>query len=189
MPLEPRKILTWYEETVTEGGRQDDEPLRKAAAAAVVRNPYAGRPYSESLEEIIEPSAQLGALLGERLAALLGGPAESYGKAALVGVDGEQEHAVAIKTSVMGNPFRDAVGGGIAWLPSISKRVGPGATVDLPLCCKHDIWVRSHYDSITITLHDAPLGDELVLLLAVASRGRLNARVGGKTLEEALGGR
>jgi Amino acid synthesis len=186
--LEIRKLLTVVEEIRIEGGRADGRPLRKAAAAAVVRNPYAGRPFSDQLDAIVGPSGELGQLLGERAAEALGEPPESYGKAALVGTAGEQEHAVAIKTSVMGDAFRAAIGGASAWLPSVSKRCAPGATVDVPLCFKDEVWVRSHYDSITVTVPDAPLDDEIVLIVAVASRGRMNARLGGKTVAEAMGG-
>src|SRR5690348_1909478 len=114
MSLEIRKVLTVVEEIRLEGGRSDGAPLRKAAAAAVVRNPYVGRPYSETLDEIVEPSGELGRLLGENLASALAVPVESYGKAALVGSAGEQEHAAAIKTSVMGDAFRHAIGGASA---------------------------------------------------------------------------
>jgi hypothetical protein len=188
MSLEVRKLLTVVEEIRTEGGRSDGPPLRKAAAAAVVRNPYAEKPFSEALDDIVEPSGDLGTLLGERAAEALGEPVESYGKAALVGTAGEQEHAVAIKTSVMGDAFRGAIGGASAWLPSVSKRCAPGTPVDVPLCFKDEVWVRSHYDSITVMVPDAPLSDEIVLIVALASRGRLNARLGGKTKAEVVAG-
>lgn len=185
MSLEIRKVVTYSEEVRLEGGSADGEPLRKAAAAAVVANPYFGRPFSEDLSEIVEPSAELGKLLGEAAAAAVGGTVESYGKASLVGTGGEQEHAVAIKTSVFGDAFREAIGGATAWLPSISKRCAPGASADVPLCYKDEVWVRSHYDAVTITIPDAPAPDEIVLIVAVASRGRMHERLGGKTLEEA----
>jgi hypothetical protein len=180
MSLTVRKVVTAYEEILLEGGRNDGAPLRKAAAAAVVKNPYAGRPYSEDLSELVEPSVELGRDLGTRVAALLGEPVEGYGKAALVGAGGEQEHAVAVKTSVFGDAFREAIGGATAWLPSVNKRCAPGATVDVPLCFKDEVWVRSHYDSISMRIEDAPLADEVVLVVAVASRGRVNARLGGQ---------
>jgi hypothetical protein len=179
MSLVVRKVVTQYEEILLEGGRNDGAPLRKAAAAAVVANPYAGRDFSQDLSELVEPSAELGRDLGARVAALLGEPVESYGKAALVGTAGEQEHGVAIKTSVFGDAFRAAIGGATAWLPSVSKRCAPGATVDVPLCFKDEVWVRSHYDAVTLQIHDAPLPDEVVLVVAVASRSRVNERVGG----------
>lgn len=184
--LEIRKILTVVEETRREGGRVAPQPLRKAAAAAVLRNPYAGEPYSDDLSELVQPSGELGALLGAAAAEALGTDVESYGKAALVGSGGEQEHAVACKTSVFGDAFREAIGGASAWLPSVSKRCAPGAEVDVPLCFKDQVWVRSHYDAITVSFSDAPLADEIVLICALASGGRLNARLGGMTREEAL---
>jgi hypothetical protein len=63
---------------------------------------------------------------------------------------------------------------------------GPGVTIDVPLAFKHEVWVRSHYDTISVTLHDAPLPDEMVIIAAVANRGRLAARVGGKSREEVM---
>jgi Amino acid synthesis len=176
-----RKLVVFAEEVFSDGGRRDGDPLRKAAAVAVFANPYAGRGFSEDLNDLVAPSAELGKLLGERAAAALGAPVESYGKAAVVGLGGEQEHAVACKTSVFGDAFREAIGGAEAWLPSVSKRSGPGDQVDVPLCFKDEVWVRSHYDSIAITLHDAPHSHEIALICAVASRGRLNHRLGGMT--------
>lgn len=188
MGLEIRKVVTVVEEVRTEGGRSDEgPPLRKAACAVVLRNPYAGREWSADLSELIEPSAELGELVGSTVAKALDAPVESHGKAVLVGTAGEQEHGNAVKTTTFGNPFREAFGGGKAWLPSTTKRCGPGASVDVPLCFKDEIWVRSHYDTITVSIADAPAPDEIVLVGAVASRSRINARLGGKTLEQATG--
>jgi hypothetical protein len=183
--VEVRKVVTFVEEVHTEGGRSDDGgPLKKVAVAVVFKNPYAGKPFTEDLSELIDASAGLGTLIGERANEAIGGEVESHGKAVVVGTAGEQEHGNAAKTTAFGNPFRDGFGGGKAWLPSTTKRSGPGATVDVPLCYKDEIWVRSHYDTITVQIEDAPAPDEIVLIGAVASRGRLNARVGGKTKEE-----
>jgi hypothetical protein len=183
--VDVRKIVTFIEEVHTEGGRSDDGgPLTKVAVAVVFRNPYAGKPFTEDLSELIEASAGLGKLIGERANEAIGGNVESHGKAVVVGTAGEQEHGNAAKTTAFGNPFREGFGGGKAWLPSTTKRSAPGATVDVPLCYKDEIWVRSHYDTITVMIEDAPAPDEIVLIGAVASRGRLNARVGGKTKEE-----
>jgi amino acid synthesis protein len=188
MTPQPRKFVVHFEEVWTEGGHGDGEPLRKAIAACVIANPYASR-FSEDLSELVDPSAAIGRELGARAAAALGASVESYGKASLVGIAGEQEHGVACQTSVFGDALRDAVGGATAWLPSVSKRCAPGATVDVPLAFKEDIWVRSHYDTVTFAIEDAPGPDEIVVICAVASRGRLNARLGGKTREEALAAR
>jgi hypothetical protein len=176
-----RKVLTTVEEIWSEGGRTDGKPLRKVATAVVIANPYTGRPYSEDLSELIDASADLGRLIGERCVAAAGGDVESHGKAVLVGTAGEQEHGNAVKTTVFADPFRDALGGAKAWVPSTTKRCGPGTPIDVPLCFKDEIWVGSHYDTITVTVPDAPTADEIVLVGAVASRGRLNARLDGKT--------
>ena len=183
--VDVRKIVTFIDEVHTEGGKGDEGgPLSKVAVAVVFRNPYAGKPFTEDLSELIDASAGLGKLIGERVNEAIGGEVESHGKAVVVGTAGEQEHGNAAKTTTFGNPFREGFGGGKAWLPSTTKRCAPGATVDVPLCYKDEIWVRSHYDTITIQIEDAPAPDEIVLIGAVASRGRLNARVGGKTKDE-----
>jgi Amino acid synthesis len=187
MTLEIRKVVTVVEEVRTDGGRGDDGgSLRKAATGVVLRNPFVTREFSEDLSELIEPSAELGTLIGERCAAALGAPVESHGKAVAVGTAGEQEHGNAVNTTTFGNPFRETFGGGRAWLPSTTKRCAPGASIDVPLCFKDEVWVRSHYDTITVTIADAPAPDEILLIGAVASRGRLNARLGGLSREEAL---
>ena len=185
MSLDIRKIVTVTEEVRADGGRPDGPPLRKAAVAVVLQNPYAGKPYSDDLSALVEPSAELGKLIGERCVEALGEPVESHGKGVMVGTAGEQEHGNAVKTTTFGNPFREAFGGGRAWLPSTTKRCAPGAQIDVPLCFKDEIWVRSHYDTITLFVPDAPAPDEIVLIGAVASRGRLNARLGGMTKDEA----
>ena len=94
-------------------------------------------------------------------------------------MNGEQEHGVAMLTTVFGNVMRDAAGGGKAWISSLTKRAAPGATIDIPLAHKDALYVRSHYDGITITLPDAPLPDEIAIICAYANRGRPNHRVGG----------
>jgi hypothetical protein len=183
--LQIRKVLTTVEETRIEGGAPDGEPLRKAVACAVIANPYAGHALAADLSDLVDGSAALGTLLGGLAADALGVPAESYGKAALVGTDGEQEHANACITTAFGEKLREAIGGGTAWLSSVTKRCAAGTAVDVPLAYRDEIWVRSHYDAITTSVPDAPLPGELVVICALASRARLHARLGGKTKEEA----
>jgi hypothetical protein len=181
-----RKLVTIVEEVLVEGGRSDPgRPLIKAAALAVIANPYVGRPFSEDLEELVAPSAAIGTLLGERAAAATGPAIESYGAAALVGLAGEQEHANACLTTLFGDAFRETVGGGLAPLSSVTKRCSAGEAVDVPLNDKDEIWVRSHYDTITARVPDAPAADEIVVIAALASRGRLHARLGGLSKSEA----
>jgi hypothetical protein len=112
---------------------------------------------------------------------------ESYGKAAIVGLDGEQEHGVALLTTTFGNQLREIVGGGSAWISSTTKRAQPGASIDVPLAYKDALYVRSHYDAMTITMHDAPHPDEIAVICCLANRGRPLARVGGLSVADAVG--
>ncbi|MFF5979467.1 amino acid synthesis family protein [Streptomyces olindensis] len=181
-----RKTFAQIEETRLVAGRTDDQgPLRKVAVCAVVKNPYAGRGYVADLSEIVEASKEIGTWLGEEAVRLLGGTPQSYGKGGVVGTDGEQEHINAAVTSTFGNALRDAIGGGKAWITSVTKAAASDVTIDIPLAFKDEIWVRSHYDAITVHIPDAPHPDELVVIAAVANRGRINARVGGMTVAEA----
>lgn len=184
--LEIRKLQIVVEETRLAGGRADPTPLRKVVVMAVVKNPLAGQGFAEDLSALVEPSAELGRELGEQALAALGAPVESYGKAAISGIGGEQEHANACLTSAFGDAFRLAIGGGEAWITSATKVGGPGTGIDVPLAFKDELWVRSHYDAIEVRIPDAPLTDEIVVIAAVANRGRLHARLGGMTVAEAM---
>jgi hypothetical protein len=178
------RIRKWYsvvEETLTNESAQpaDGPVLRKAAVAVALENPYAGR-FSEDLSLLVEPSGKLGAEFARRLVALLGGSrAESVGKACIVGVEGEYEHGNALLTTAFADPVRDALGGGKAWISSTGKRGAPGTTIDVPLAHKDALYVRSHYDTMTLSFGDAPTPREIVVIFAVATRGRLHARLGG----------
>jgi hypothetical protein len=176
-----RKWMLFSEETLAnETGQPADGPvLRRVAIAAVVHNPYAGR-FSENLDALVKDSPKLGAEFGRRLVAALGGDrAQSYGKACIVGVEGEYEHGNALLTTAFADPVRDALGGGKAWISSSGKRGGPGSTIDVPLAHKDALYVRSHYDTMTVTLSDAPGPREIAVIFAAATRGRLHARLGG----------
>lgn len=183
--LEIRKHFTVIEEINSEKGKTDGAPLRKVGVVAIVKNPYAGA-YQEDLNPLIEESKAIAEFVTSKAVEAMGDfPVESYGKGAVVGLDGEQEHGVAMLTTVFGNILRDAVGGGKAWVSSMTKRAAPGITIDVPLAFKDALYVRSHYDGMSITLHDSPLPDEMAIICCLASRGRLNARVGGIKASEA----
>ena len=185
-------IRKWYlqiEDTLAgeTGQAADGAPLRKVVIAAALHNPYAGR-YEQDLSAFIEPSPLLGAEFGRRIReAAAGQPVESYGKACLVGVDGEYEHGNALLTNPAANPIRDALGGGKSWVPSTGKRGGPGTIIDIPLAHKDALYVRSHYDTVSATFNDGPNRDEIILIWAFATRGRLNARLGGLRASEIKG--
>ena len=185
--MEIRKFVTIVEETLREAGREVSPAVRRAAALAVIKNPFAGR-YVEDLTELMDIGAELGRILGERAVAALGIPperAESYGKGAIVGSDGELEHAAAILHPKLGAPFRATVGGGKAIIPSAKKMGVPGTELDVPLHYKDAAFVRSHFDAMPVRVYDAPRADEIVVALVVTDSGRPLPRVGGLTKDEA----
>lgn len=185
MHLRIRRLHTLVEHKLCEAGQDADVPLRKVAAAAIIENPYAGR-YVEDLSPLIAGSANLGRELARLgMDALSPYSAQSYGKGAIVGLAGEQEHANAVLTTTFADPLRKAIGGGKAWISSFTKRGPPGTAIDVPLASKDALYVRSHYDGVTILLPDAPQADEIAVIICLANRGRLNARVGGLKLDEA----
>ncbi len=179
-----RKLVTVVEEILSDGGRPARRPLKKVAALAVLENPFAGR-YVDDLAELVDAGEELGALLSKRATEALGAPAESFGKAAIVGEQGELEHAAALLHPKLGAPLRAAIGGGKAIIPSAKKLGGPGTTIDVPLHFKDAVFVRSHYDAMEVRLPDAPRAGEIVLAIALTDGGRPHARLGGLTKEEA----
>lgn len=184
-----RKLITVTDEIHREMGRVVDPPTRRAAAIAVIENPFAGR-YVEDLSDLMEIGVELGGLLGGRAVAALGiapGEVESYGKAALVGTNGELEHAAAILHPKLGAPLRAAVEKGAALVPSSKKRGGPGQTLDIPLGHKDAAYVRSHFDGMEVWVNDAPGADEILVAVAVTDSGRPLPRVGGLEAEDAVG--
>jgi hypothetical protein len=186
--LEIRKLLTFIEHIQSEAGIKRNEPLRKVASVAVVQNPFAGKAYQADLSTLVQGSEVIGKeIVALAIEAMAPYSAISYGKAALVGTAGEQEHGVAMLTTVFGDVMREGVGGGQAWISSMSKRAAPGSVIDIPLAHKDALFVRSHYDGMTITVHDAPLPDEIAVIVAYASGGRLNARIGGLRVEDIRG--
>ncbi len=189
MSAQIRKIAVWVEETHTEMGRPIQPPTRKAVAVAVIANPFAGR-YVEDLTPLMDIGAELGALLGARCVAALRiepGQAESYGKAAMVGENGELEHAAAILHPKLGAPLREAVESGAALVPSSKKMGGPGQDLDVPLGHKDAAYVRTHFDGIEVRLNDAPRANEIMVAVAITDSGRPLPRVGGLTHAEAVG--
>lgn len=184
-----RKIAVVVEEVRLEMGRAVQPPIRKAAALAVIRNPFAGR-FEEDLGALIAMGEELGALLAGKALEALGGPdvsVESYGKAALVGEEGELEHAAALLHPSMGGPVRAAIGGGAALIPSSKARGGPGQVLDIPLGHRSAAYVRSHFDGMRAALNDAPRPWEIVVAVALTDGGRPLPRVGGLTTGEVVG--
>lgn len=184
-----RKIAVNIEETHREIGRDISPATRKAVAVAVIENPFAGA-YHEDLTQLMDIGAELGALLGEKCVTALGitpDQAESYGKSAMVGENGELEHAAAILHPKLGAPLRVAVERGAALVPSSKKMGGPGQVLDVPLGHKDAAYVRSHFDGIEVSLNDAPRANEIMVAVAITDSGRPLPRVGGLVHKDAKG--
>jgi hypothetical protein len=174
---EIRKIVTYREVIFSELGHRPARPVVRAVGIGVIRNPIAGR-WVEDLRPLFEAGAGLGERLMPELVRLLDGPAVSYGKGALVGVNGEMEHGGACVHPMLGRPMRAALGGGKAVIGSNVKVAAPGTSLDVPLGHKDDSWSFEHFDTITVSVPDAPRPDEIVVILAIADAGRLANRCG-----------
>lgn len=184
-----RKIYTVVEETIIDGVKTLEKSTRKAACAAVFKNPYAGI-FQEDLSLLYSFSDELGDILTKKAVAALGiapEEVESYGKAAICGMAGEREHCAALMHPALGKSIRANVGGGKALLASAKKLGGPGTAIDLPLGHKDAAFVRSHFDAMEVRIPDAPMDDELVLIVGVTDSGRPSPRVGGLKVDEIKG--
>lgn len=189
MKAKIRKLIVSVEETKSEMGQPVEPPTRKAAAIAVIENPFAGR-FEKDLKPLMDIGEELGDLLAKKCVAALGiegAKAESYGKAAIVGDRGELEHAAAILHPQLGKPVRAVLQKGAALIPSAKKMGGPGTPIDVPLGHKDAAFVRSHFDAMEVRVADAPRADEILVALAVTDSGRPLPRIGGLQKHEIKG--
>jgi hypothetical protein len=186
MELIVRRSYLFSERRSFNAGQPADPELRRLAVVAVVENPYAGK-YQADLKPMIEASVALSRKMAAMMAEAFD-PREiqSYGKGGIVGIAGEQEHANALLTTAYANPFRAAIGSADAWISSFTKVGAPGTPIDIPMNHKDDVYVRSHYDGMSVTIPETPQPDEIAVIFCVANRGRINARVGGLTHDEAV---
>jgi hypothetical protein len=155
----------------------------------VIRNPFAGR-FEWDLTDLMDIGAELGGLLGSKCVEALAispSEAESYGKAALVGENGELEHAAAILHPSLGKPLRETVEKGVALVPSSKAMGAPGTVLVIPLGHKDAAYVRSHFDGMRVLLNDAPRANEIMIAVAVTDSGRPLPRVGGLKVDEIEG--
>ena len=184
-----RKLVTITDEVLVEMGQPVEPPTRRAAAIAVIANPFAGR-FEADLSALTDIGATLGELLTQRAVAALGiapEAVESYGKAAIVGEAGEIEHAAAILHPKLGGPMRAVLGGGAALVPSAKKRGAIGAVIDVPLGHRNAAYVRSHFDAMEVCIADAPRAGEILVAVVVTTSGRPLPRVGGLSKAEIIG--
>jgi len=175
--LHIRKSFMLRETVTSELGHAADRPIVRAVAMAVIGNPFAGR-YVDDLTELFEAGRTIGEQLMPDLVRLLSQSPVSYGKGAIVGVNGEFEHGGACIHPMLGKPMRASVGGGKAVIPSNVKVAACGASLDVPLSHKDDSWSFNHFDTVTVSMSDSPRPDEIVVVLAVADGGRLHPRCG-----------
>ena len=184
-----RKMVTVVDEIHYEMGQQINPPTRRAAAIAIIENPFADK-YVGDLEMLMQIGEELGAILGKRCIKALGikpSAVQSYGKAALIGENGELEHGAAILHPRMGAPLRKEVEKGAALVPSSKKRGSMGDPLDIPLGHKDAAYVRSHFDGMEVRVNDAPRANEILVAIAVTDSGRPLPRVGGLSADEAEG--
>lgn len=182
MTPEIRKIVTYQEDILIEGFKPTQTPWRMCGAAAVVTNPWSGRYVEDLKPEIMAYGPELGALLTTRIIDMCGGgdKIEAFGKAAIVGLDGEIEHASGlIHTLRFGNHFREAVQA-TSYLAFTNMRGPANAPIQIPLMDKNDAGRRSHYLTIHFAIPDAPRADEVIVALGAATTGRPHHRIGDR---------
>ncbi len=187
MSVEIRKIVTVKEDVDFEGFSKTEKTIRRVTVAAVIKNPMAGR-----YEKDLSPLYEIGAELGDKLAAIgmeeLGAPVENYGKACIIGLNGELEHGGAILHPKLGYAMRKTIGLPCRALIPGNKKVGnPGSRIDIPLGFRDEAALRTHYDTIPeVGIFDAPRADEMVVIVALTDGGRPHPRIGGITMDDYL---
>ncbi len=174
--MDIRRTLLIKETIAFEGGLPAVSPVTRVAACAVIANPLAGV-TTDDLAALVPLGADLGAYLGRTASEALGAQTVSYGKGAIVGTSGDLEHAAGIIHPRMGKPMRDAIGGGQAVIPSNVKVAAAGASIDIPLGHKDDVWSFDEIDTMTIMVPGAPRPDEIVVVVVMANGGRPRPRV------------
>ncbi len=183
MAFKIRKICTYVEEVIIEGGKKADSPVKMAAVAAVIENPWHGKGFVDDLKpEILDGCSELGALIVDKLVGIMGGSEniEAYGKSAVVGMEGEIEHASGvIHTLRFGNHYRDAVNAK-SYLCFTNKRGSGGTSIQVPMMHKDDEGMRSHYITLEMNIADAPAANEIVVVLGASDGGRIHPRIGNR---------
>lgn len=188
--MELRKTVSYVENWRIEGGVQIEHPVRTAVAAAVITNPWIG---TDATEDLVPEIARVAPLLADELVPLIeaslgrGANIEAFGKASMVGLDGEIEHAAAlVHTLRFGNPFRQMAEAS-AFLSSTTTRGPASAHLVIPLTNKNDAGLRSYFMTAELVMPDAPRPGEILVAIAAASSGRPFARIGDRKDELALG--
>jgi hypothetical protein len=174
--MEIRRLVVIRDTIHSEGGLPALRPVTRVAVCAVIRNPLAAGAHDD-LSQLVPFGEELGALLVREAMAALPHPPVGYGKAAIVGLDGDIEHAAAIIHPRMGRPIREAIGGGKAIIPSNVKVAAAGTAIDVPLADRDDVWQFDNIDTITVSVPDAPRPGEIVVVAALSDGGRPRPRI------------
>jgi len=182
-----RKVVMHVEEVLHEFGPPAETPQLKGYIAAVAQNPYAGR-YVEDIIPLMEQLKPMGIAMAKRLMAVMGGPDAivAYGKAAIVGENGELEHA-ALWHEPGGYGMRELMDKSAAIVPSTKKVGGPGCTIDVPIAHANAAYVRSHFDTVVCSINDAPRANEIVWIQSMSNAPRIYSRSGGLRDEDTKG--
>lgn len=190
MPVELRRTLLWRQTTYLEGWKKVDEPTLLVAALAIIKNPWFGRGHVENMRpEIMEHGPVIGKMLTEMLLDVTGDQLEGCGKASVVGMGGEIEHAQAMTHTVhFGNQLREAVNAK-SYLVFSNTRGAANCPITIPLMDKDDEGRRSHYQTIQTSISDAPAADEIVVALGASVGGHPNHRIGDRYQDLAEMGR
>jgi len=198
--IELRRVFTQVENIFHEFGPPPAKPLRRAAAIAIIRNPFAGR-FEVQITPFMDDLKPLGLELAKRLVAALevtAAEVQGYGKAAIVGAGGESEHGALWHVpggygmrEVLGwhagqevNSGQGQRGNGLAIVPSTNKVGAPGAQIDVPLTHINASYVRSHLDAMEVRVPGAPCADEIAFILAMSAGPRIHERLGGLRAEQ-----
>ncbi len=172
-----RKIVIVKDTVYAEGGGTAPRPVNRAVGIAIIRNPYAGK-FVDDLSALFDIGAELAQRLMPEILALLRGLPAAYGKAAIVGTNGDLEHGAALLHPKMGKPIRAAIGGGVAIIPSNNKVAAAGTAIDIPLGNKDNVWAFDEIDTVTVGVNDAPRPDEILVAIAISDGGRPQPRIG-----------
>jgi hypothetical protein len=172
--MEILRLVTIVEDVLVEGRRKAEKPVRRVAAAAVIKNPAVGDKSAENLGQFSGMGKELGYILAKAALAQIGdgSQVESYGKACIVGVAGELEQAAILIHKELGVSVREVIGGGKAGIPSTKKVAPAGVNIDVPLSFRDNSGLATHFDSMPVVIQGAPNADEIVVILVLTNGGR-----------------
>ncbi len=177
MDVDVRKTVIYQEVIEMEGGGQAETPVNRVAGCAIFTNPWSGQDVDD-ISALFKVGHDLGEALMGRMLPLFERPVVSYGKAAVVGVNGDLEHGHALLHPALGKAMREPIGGGEALIASAAKVAAAGATMDMPMGHKDDAWSFNHFDAISVAVTDSPRPDEIMMIIGLADGGRTRPRCG-----------